>query len=407
MERLRSDLENLGKIGRDPKGGISRPALSEQDIEARIYVIERMKEAKLKVYVDQGGNIIGIREGKVKEPFITTGSHIDTVLNGGMFDGALGVIGGLEAIRELNEEGVKTKLPIALIVFTDEEGNAFMPFAGSKYFAGLIDKNTLHSIEGKYEKITFGQALERFLKKVNMSPIERFPFPITSHLELHIEQGPILEAERKQIGIVTGIVGVYRIWMEFKGKQAHAGTTPMNMRSDPMIPASATVIKVRESVLRWGKDLVGTVGYIQVSPNVVNVIPGYVKIGIDIRSLSRNDMLGVGKEIIDHAKEVSEKEGVKLNYETYLEEPALCDEKIIKTIEESVMELGYEYIKMPSRAVHDSQIMSHITKIGMIFVPSRGGISHAPEEWTDYEDSYRGVKVLKSTLIKLAGGESK
>lgn len=181
----------------------------------------------------------------------------------------------------------------------------------------------------------------------------------------------------------------------------------MNMRSDPMIPASATVTKVRESVLRWGKDLVGTVGYIQVSPNVVNVIPGYVKIGIDIRSLSRNDMLGVGKEIIDHAKEVSEKEGVKLNYETYLEEPALCDENIMKTIEESVMELGYEFIKMPSRAVHDSQIMSQITKIGMIFVPSRGGISHAPEEWTDYEDSYRGVKVLKSTLIKLAGGESK
>ncbi|BCU71652.1 Zn-dependent hydrolase [Stygiolobus caldivivus] len=403
MERLKSDLESLGKIGKDPKGGVSRPALSEPDIEARLYVIEKMKEAKLKVYVDQGGNIIGLREGKVKEPFITTGSHIDTVLNGGMFDGALGVLGGLEAIRELNEDRVQTKLPIALVVFTDEEGNAFMPFAGSKYFAGLIDKSTLHAVEGKYEKISFGNALERFLKRSNAGVIERFSSTILSHLELHVEQGPILEVERKQIGVVTGIVGVHRIWMNFNGKQAHAGTTPMNMRSDPMISASATVTKVREIVLGRGKDLVGTVGYFQVSPNVVNVIAGSVRIGIDIRSLSRNDMLEVGKEVIDYARNVSEKEGVRLNYETYIENPAMCDETIVKTIEESVIQLGYQYMKMPSRAVHDSQVMSEITKIGMIFVPSKGGISHAPDEWTDFEDAYKGVEVLKLTLLKLAG----
>ncbi|WP_187152751.1 M20 family metallo-hydrolase [Acidianus manzaensis] len=395
MDRVRKDIENIGKIGKDPNGGVSRPALSEADIEARMYVMREMEEAGLKVYVDQGGNIIGIKEGEINEPFITTGSHIDTVLNGGIFDGVVGVVGGLETIRLINENKIKNKFPIALIVFTDEEGNSFTPFAGSKYFAGLLKKDELHTIEGKYENIKFGDALKRFFEKSKAKVIEKFPYSIKNHFELHVEQGPILEKEGKDIGIVLGIVGVLRIWANLEGKQSHAGTTPMNMRSDPSIPLAKTILKVREIAK---KDIVGTLSYINVFPNVVNVIPGSIKLGIDIRSLDKTELEELEKQISKYIEDESEKEKVKANISSYIEDPVLCAEENIKTIEKSVNELGYSYIKMPSRAVHDSQIMSRITKIGMIFVPSKNGISHAPDEWTDWNYIYKGVNVLYNTL---------
>ncbi|TRM85278.1 Zn-dependent hydrolase, partial [Sulfolobus sp. F3] len=331
--------------------------------------------------------------------------HVDSVLNGGMFDGVLGVVGGIQVIREFVEDHIKTKFPTAVIVFTDEEGNSFTPFAGSKYFAGLIKKEELHSLKGKYENINFADAFKRFLNNLpkDVKVIEKFPYKIINHFELHIEQGPILENEGKQIGIVTGIVGILRIWIELIGKQSHAGTTPMSMRSDPMIPASAIIKNVRDSVLKY-KDMVGTVGYIDVFPNVVNVIPGRVNLGVDIRSLEIKDLDKIKDEIIAHTMIESEREKVKVNFTSYIEEPALCSSENIFAIKRAVEELGYTFMDMPSRAGHDSQIMAKISKIGMIFVPSKGGISHAPEEWTDWEDIQRGVKVLKYSILNIMKG---
>ncbi|MUN29101.1 M20 family metallo-hydrolase [Sulfuracidifex metallicus] len=401
MNRIREDIEALGKIGKDNRGGNSRPALTYQDLEARKHVVDIMKDAGLRVLVDKGANIIGIREGKLKEPFVSTGSHIDTVMNGGMFDGVLGVMGGLETIRQMNEERIKTDFPLALIVFTDEEGNSFMPFAGSKFFTGEINEEELGKLRGKYEDISFRDTFKRFIEKVEgkVELIDRFPFKVKTHMELHVEQGPILDAKKIQIGVVNGIVGVERLWINFLGKQSHAGSTPMNMRADPLIPASETVLKVRQTVGEFN-EMVGTVGFLEVSPNVVNVISGKVRLGIDIRSLSEKDMEDATTKIMKGAENSSLMEGVRMETERLVEKPVPCSPKVIGEIKSSAEELGYSYLIMPSRAIHDTQVMASITDVGMIFVPSKDGISHAPQEWTDWEDCDRGQRVLKLALLK-------
>ncbi|EZQ10222.1 amidase [Candidatus Acidianus copahuensis] len=402
ISRLKQDMEDLGRIGKDPRGGISRPSMSDPDLDAREFIMEKMREAGLEVYYDLAGNIIGIRRGQCNE-FVTTGSHIDTVLNGGMFDGSLGVLGGIEAIRLMNEEGVETKRSLAIIVFTDEEGNAFAPFVGSKYFSGTLDKEELVKMRGKYVGVEFSQVFRKFESRVSSKAkkMERFPFRIKYHVELHVEQGPTLEMNNKDIGIVTGIVGILRLWLRFKGKQSHSGTTPMNMRKDPMIPASRMVLDVREKVKRF-EEMVGTTAFMEVKPNVVNVIPGEVYIGIDVRSMEIEEILNMKEILINDAKKFSEEEGNLLDHEILIEEPIRSSSDVMEKIRGSTEELGYSYMELPSRAVHDTQMMAKITKVGMIFVPSKSGISHAPEEWTDWDKAYKGVEVLKETLIKLA-----
>ncbi|BBG25088.1 N-acetyl-lysine deacetylase [Sulfuracidifex tepidarius] len=398
--RIKEDIEAIGKIGKDQRGGNSRPALSPEDIEARLYLIERMREAGLEVYVDDAANIIGVRKGRLKEPYVSTGSHVDTVMNGGIFDGVLGVVGGLETMRQLNEDRVETKFPMVLVVFTDEEGNSFMPFVGSKYFAGEIS-NELSDLKGKYELISFKDALERFLRRVEgkVKKIGRFPYALRNHVELHVEQGPILYQRKVQIGVVTGIVGVQRAWVEFTGRQAHAGSTPMDMRSDPMISAAKTIEKVREIAIQM--DMVGTVGFVEVSPNVINVIPGKVRIGVDLRSLSKEDMKKAISSVVSYALESSSPEGVKVDVTEFFEEPVLCSPRVVEEVKRSSEEAGFSYMELPSRAVHDSQVMAKVTDVGMIFVPSRDGVSHAPEEWTEWEDCDRGQETLKRTLLSL------
>jgi hydantoinase/carbamoylase family amidase len=399
IERLKEDMINLGEIGKQETGGISRPSFSDYDIEARKYVLKRFKEAGLMIHTDAAGNIIGIRPGKVESPIVTTGSHIDSVWNGGMFDGTLGVISGLEAIRMLNDSNIKTDLPIALIVFTDEEG-AFSSLTGSSYFAGLLKKEELYELKNKYDGKKFKEGFEKIPKE---GYVERFEKPIKSHVELHIEQGPVLESNNKDIGIVTGIVGVRWLKITFIGKQSHAGATPMNMRRDPVIPLAKTALKIRETALSY-KEMVGTAGYIKVFPNVVNVIAGEATITADIRTLDLTDLENAVQKILRSAKMYAQNEKVGFNYSILQnKDPVICSQSVMQAIKQSTEELGYSYILLPSRAGHDTQNVAKITKdVGMIFVPSKGGISHSPDEWTEWEQAHKGVEVLKNVLIRLA-----
>jgi hydantoinase/carbamoylase family amidase len=396
--RLEQDLKKLGSIG-VYDGGVFRPSLSDADIEAREFVKKLMLDAGLEIQIDRAANIIGIRKGKKSSPFVTTGSHIDAGKRWGIFDGTLGVIGAIEAVRMMNEENIDTELPLAIICFTDEEGT-YEFYSGSKYFTGLISKEELYQKKNKYDGQIFGDLVKKALPT---KVIERFSYPIKYHIELHIEQGPILEAKRKEIGVVSGIVGIRWLNLTFIGKQSHAGTTPMNLRNDPTIPASETILYLRKIVTKY-PEMVGTSGLVKVSPNVINVIPGQVEVGIDLRSLIKSDMEKALDEVTEEAKKFAEEEGCKVSFSILeAQNPVPASPEVMEVIKKSAEFLKYSYIVMPSRAGHDTQNMAKITKVGMIFVPSKGGISHAPEEWTDFDQAHKGVEVLKRSLVELAG----
>jgi len=404
LSRLRSDLEKLGSIGKLENGGVFRPSFSDADIEARKYVISLMIDAGMDVMVDTAANIVGIRKGTVESPLVMTGSHIDAGYRWGIFDGPLGVLGAIEAVRMLNEEKVKTKYPVAVVCFSDEEGS-YLPLSGSKYFAGLITKEALFETKNKYDGSIFGEVVKKAYQIKGISKVvEKFDFQIKNYVELHIEQGPILESVKKEIGVVNGIVGIRWVYLTFKGQQSHAGTTPMNLRKDATVPAAKSILALRRIVLNY-KDMVGTAGVIKVTPNVVNAIPKEVVVNMDIRSLDRNELDQAAIAIVKEAELYAKEEGVELVYSiNEAANPVPCSNVVVETIKSAVESLNYSYIVMPSRAGHDAQNVARLTKIGMIFVPSKGGISHSPEEWTDRDYCHKGVEVLKKTIISLAVG---
>ena len=396
--RLKRDLEQLGNIGKDARGGVARPTFSQADLEARSFLIELMGQAGLHISTDAAANIIGIRAGRQKSPLISTGSHIDTGIMWGIFDGPLGVIGGIESIRMMNDENITTDLPIAIMCFTDEEGT-YLSLAGSKFFSGALSKEELYRTTNKYDGSKFGDLVPRALKN---GIIERFTTPIKSHIELHIEQGPILEKQNLQIGILSGIVGIRWINLTLKGQQAHAGATPMNLRRDPTIPASNMILEVRHIALSF-KDMVGTCGVIKVTPNVINAIPREVHLGVDLRSLDRKELDIAAQQVIENSKKAASEENCELEYSiSEAANPAIFSRNVISVIKDATVALGYSHTIMPSRAGHDTQNLANQSEVGMIFVPSKGGISHAPEEWTEFEQAHNGVEVLKKSLTKLA-----
>lgn len=401
LNRLQRDLQKLGSFGKYEEGGVFRPSLGEADLEAREFVMGLMLDAGLEIHTDRAANIVGIRKGRKKTPLVTSGSHIDAGRKWGIFDGPLGVIGAIEAIRMMNDENTETKFPIGVICFTDEEG-AYLTLAGSHYFAGIISKEELYQKTNKYDGSIFGKLIDKALPK-NVE--EKFTLPIRDHVELHIEQGPVLEAEKKEIGIVSGIVGIRWLNIVFKGKQSHAGATPMNLRKDATIPASRTILALKNEVTKF-PEMVGTCGLIKVTPNVTNAIPGQVEIGIDLRSLNRKEMESTAEKVINEAEKFASEEGCGFSFTTSeAANPVPASPEIMTSIKKSTESLKYTYIVMPSRAGHDTQNLAKLAKIGMIFVPSKGGISHAPEEWTDFDQAHKGVEVLKRSLVDLAGGK--
>lgn len=402
-ERLKDHIEELGKIGLTERGGISRFSLTREDLDARHLIIEWMEAAGLEVRVDQAANIIGKRsEAKYKSPVIMSGSHIDTVPDGGRFDGAFGVLAAIEVAQTLNDQGVKTEYPFEAVVFTNEEGVRFPIFIGSKAMAGELDIDTLYSIKDK-DGVTFFEALKSGYDPKTLTPARRKMGEVKAFIEAHIEQGPILDMKKIPIGVVSKIAGISHTYVTVEGQAGHAGTTPMSMRRDPLQGAAKIVLAVDETVKALSDATVGTVGFLKVSPGATNVIPGNVHMGIDIRDVDEGRMDEALNNLKRKIAEICST--LKLNYrveEKSKVPPTLLSDSVVKTIVKASERLDLPYIIMLSGAGHDTMAIAKIAECAMIFIKSKQGKSHVPDEFSEWKDLTDGANVLLHSIADLS-----
>lgn len=408
-ERLVKDFDAMAQLTA-PGEGINRLAFTDADWAGRQYIIDRMTDAGLSVEIDDFGNVIGYKSGKKPElPVVMVGSHTDSVPNGGNYDGVVGVLSAIEVIRGMTDDGYEHDHTIAVVSFMCEEsgrfGNATL---GSKAMRGELTLQDLHRLVDKQ-----GISLYEALKDRNLNPdgieIMAYKRPVKSFTEIHIEQGKVLEHEQKTIGIVTGIAAPERFYVIIRGNADHSGATPMNLRHDALCGASKIILGIEEiASMQEEPPVVGTVGVVEVTPGAMNVIPGAVKLGVDIRSISkaaRNSVVTLVKEFIDIT---AEKRGLSYTIETIAQDhPVEMHPAMIREIEEAVKSVGVEYMTMPSGAGHDAMHWAEAVPTGMIFIPCRDGISHNPAEFAEMDDIVTGAEVLDKVLRKLSLEETK
>ena len=400
--RLEQSIDELGRIGATPRGGLTRLALTDDDKRGRDLMVRWMREAGLRVTVDQMGNIFGERAGREPLPPVMMGSHVDSVPTGGKYDGQLGVLCGLETIRALNTHGIRTRHPVTLAIFTNEEGARFQPaMIASGVMAGKI------ALEDAYNACDKdGMRLVDELERIGYLGAEPcVPRPFRAYLELHIEQGPLLEEEGLSVGVVDGIVAISWSRLTLHGVQDHAGPTPMRIRHDALVAAAEVITGARTIATELGGDLVTTVGNLVVHPNIVNAIPGRVTLSIDMRD-PRDETLDVARRCLDAVvKAACEREGVRAELEHYWRVPYTpFAPDVVAAVERAAKAAGARYRHILSGAGHDAQYMAAIGPTGMIFVPSRGGRSHCEEEFTPMDDIEHGATALFLAVVDLAGG---
>jgi N-carbamoyl-L-amino-acid hydrolase len=399
--RLEAAFDELSRIGETPNRGLTRLALTDEDKRARDLLVGWMKAAGLRVSVDQMGNIFGERAGAETLPPVMIGSHLDSVPTGGKYDGQLGVLCALEAIRTLNDDGVPTRHPVTLSVFTNEEGARFQPaMIASGVMAGKI------ALEDAYNaKDRRGVRLVDELERIGyLGPEPCVPRPLRAYLELHIEQGPFLEEEGLSVGVVEGIVGISWSRLTLTGVQDHAGPTPMRTRHDALVAAADVVRAVRAIPGQVSPEMVATVGRLEVSPGITNAIPGRVMLSVDLRD-PKDEHLTRALRLLDKAvKDAATREGVGYELEHYWRVPPTpFDPEVVGAVEGAAGSLGCRYRRILSGAGHDAQYMATLGPAGMIFVPSRNGRSHCEEEFTPWEEIEHGANVLLLTTLELAG----
>ncbi|MEX0316022.1 MAG: Zn-dependent hydrolase [Allomuricauda sp.] len=397
--RLENRIFELAKFGIQENGETERVAFSDADIKARKWIIEILKNQGLEVSIDFAGNIVALRKGKKSnlKP-ISFGSHIDRVPNGGNYDGCLGVMAALEIIETLNENKIKTRHPLEVIVFSNEEGGVM----GSRAMSGHLGKGALEVVNST--GYSMGEGIMRLGgDTTRIDEVQRKKGAMAAFLELHIEQGAILEKENLNIGIVEGIVGLKWWDVVFTGFANHAGTTPMNSRQDALLAAAKFIVAVNEITNSFEGAQVGTVGRIKAEPGAPNVIPGKVVASLEIRDLSSAVIEKVYQAIKSKGEEIAAQSNVNIEFRPLdtTAAPALTDVAIQNEIESSSTKLGLTHKYMPSGAGHDAQDMAWIAPTGMIFVPSKGGISHSPKEFTSAEDMANGTNVLLQTILAL------
>lgn len=396
-DRMEARIVALSEFGRNADGGVDRVAFSDADIAGRNHMIGLMKTAGLEVHIDPAGNIIGKRAGNsaALAPIIF-GSHIDSVPGGGNYDGDVGVIGALEAIDLLNSSNIITNHPLELIIFTAEESSMI----GSRGFTGDLSQRSLDDFTTPGSERTDG--LDRIGGDHTRLREAKRTTPVHAFVELHIEQGGILEQKKLNIGIVEGIVGISTWPVKVEGVANHGGTTPMPGRKDALVGASKLIIAINERATNMEGRQVATVGKIKAFPGASNVIPGTVEFSVQIRDLDADKIQHLFEVIQQEAKMVEEAMDVKITFGTSgVPSPALTDMRLRSLIEQSTKDLGLTSQHMQSGAGHDAQHMAHFTPTGMIFVPSRGGISHSPKEYTSPQDMANGANVLLHTILKL------
>ncbi len=404
--RLWSTLEKLSEFGRPPgagfDAGVTRVGFSEADLAAREYVMAQMRDAGLDVRVDPAGNIFGRRTGSENLPTLLFGSHIDSVPRGGNFDGDVGSLGALEVMRSFNNKKVSTRHPLEMVIWTNEEGHHFgRGLLGSSAAAGLLPADVLG------RKDEEGKTLADWLRRYGQDPARladaRIPADsLAAYLELHIEQGGVLDESKIQIGVVQGIVGIHWWTCTATGFANHAGTTPMTRRQDALAAAARAALAVREEVRAEPGRQVGTVGYVRVEPGARNIIPGRVEFPVELRDLDKEKVLRIWARIEKRFAEIAKEENVKLDcVPLQADEPALTDPAMQADIRAAARAAQLTALDLPSGAGHDAQQIAHLAPIGMIFVPSRGGISHSPREYTSPEDFANGAEVLYRTILLL------
>lgn len=390
IERLKEHIETLGKIGYIQGKGITREPFSKTYGQAEKYVTSLMKEAGLLVKKDALGNIYGRLEGQKEYPKVLVGSHIDTVPEGGKLDGALGVLGAIECLQILHENNITPEFPIEVIAFNAEEGGTSLGGTfGSKGITGKLDLENPFIMQ---EIQAVGVDVEKIKEcRLDTNKVKCF-------IEMHIEQGGILDRLNIPIGIVTGIVHIHRYQASVKGEANHAGTTPMNIREDALMKAIKFIEEVNKLSIEKGEGFVGTVGKLDIIPGAINVIPGQVDFSIEFRSLDEDKLRKAEEEIYAFAQGMDRAE-VRLHTKN---PGVLLNQYIQNQIEKSCKELNYDYKYMQSGAGHDAATLGSMVPTGMIFIPSVGGISHSKEEYSSWEDIEKGSKVLLHTLMNLS-----
>lgn len=398
-DRLLRRIDDLATIGPIEGGGSCRLALTDEDRDGRDLVVAWMTDLGLDISMDGIGNVVGVRPGRTDGPPIMTGSHIDTVRTGGRFDGNLGVLAGLEVIETLESNGITTEHPFAVAFFTDEEGARFQPdMLGSLVYAGGMGLEEALDVVG-IDGTVLGEELDRIGYR-GTSPCPGIA--PRAFVELHVEQGPVLEADGVTIGAVTGVQGISWTELAITGQSNHAGTTPMHLRHDAGYVAAAIAAHVRQLAIRMGGRQVATVGSLELNPNLVNVIAGSATMTVDLRNTDEALLVEAEADLARFVAEAAAAEGVTVAERTLARfQPVAFDDRVVDTVAAVAAELGHSVKRLPSGAGHDAQMMARLCPTGMVFVPSRDGISHNPAEYTEPDDLVAGADVLLGSMLAL------
>lgn len=398
--RLSGRLEALAQIGDTGDGGNCRLALTDEDRHGRDLVVGWMRDLGLEVTVDTVGNVVAVYPGHTDGPPVMTGSHIDTVRTGGRYDGNLGVLAGLEVIETLSAAEVRLPRPVAVGFFTDEEGSRFPPdMLGSLVFVGGMSIEAALDVTDS-DGVSVGAELDRIGYRGAAPCPAPAPF---AFVELHIEQGPVLEQEGVTIGAVTGVQGISWQEVTIDGQSNHAGTTPMSMRRDAGFAAARAAVAAREIAKDIGGFQVATVGVLDLHPDLVNVVAGRARLCLDMRNIHEQELQQAERLMATSLERIATAEGVGISVRSMARfEPVIFDLPVVDLIEDVARRLGHSTKRLPSGAGHDAQMLARVCPSGMIFVPSHRGLSHNPAEYTAPEDLAAGADVLLQTMIALA-----
>lgn len=407
-ERLWRRLSELAEMGRRDSGGVTRLSFTDEERAAKDRVAAYMQEAGLSVREDAAGNLFCRREGRDPDaPAVLVGSHVDSVYDGGNFDGPLGVLAGIEVVQTMEEDGVETERPVEVVAFTDEEGARFsFGMIGSRALAGSLTLEDLTRHEDG-DGISIDDAMRDYgLDPERIGEAARPAGSLAAYVELHIEQGRVLENEGLPVGVVTGIAAPVWRRLTFTGETGHAGTTPMELRRDALA-AAAEVMTVIEAEASATGSSVGTVGQLGVEPGGINVIPGRVELSLDLRDIDEGTRDLVEEHILRRAREVCERRAVGFETEVLQRmSSASCSQTVLGAVRAACERLGIRPYTLASGAAHDGMQLAESCPIGMIFVRSKNGVSHNPDEWSSKEDCAAGANVLYQTVLDLASTNS-
>lgn len=399
--RLQDTLARYATIGATEAGGVTRLALSDEDREIRDLLSADLTALGLDPRIDDMGSISAVRPGSEDGPPILLGSHLDTVVRGGRYDGALGVLGALEVLRSLDDHGIQTRKPVALVNWTNEEGVRFEPaMTCSGVAAGRLTPEFVYNRTDN-AGIRFGDELDRIGYR---GTVENRPVPASAYLELHIEQGPVLEAMGVAVAAVGGIVGITWTDVQISGQSDHAGPSPMNLRHDALMAAAEIVLGVEQIALNQDETAVSTVGRIVAKPNVINTIPGDVRFSVDFRHRDPAVLDAEYAELKDLISRVEQKRGVTAAVDRFwVSEPTPFDREVVGSVRKAMADLELGSTEIWSGAGHDAKFLADICPTAMIFVRSRGGLSHCEQEFSTPDDLAAGTEVLMRSVLDLAG----